>query len=74
MTKEKYKKLEFSFNYTEPLLAEVMERTLKDVSPERRQAIAQEMAWAIHPDNSKFKYSKIPHELFNFDEGGSDAE
>ena len=64
MTKKIYKQLEFSFNYTEPLLTEVMDRTLKDVSPERRQAIAQEMAWAIHPDNSKFKYSEIPHELF----------
>ena len=42
-----------------------MERTLKDVSPERREAIAQEMAWDIHPDNPKFK---------NFDEEASDAE
>lgn len=74
MTKKTYKQLEFSFHYYEPLLAEVMDKRLKDVSPERREAIAQEMAWAIHPDNSRFKYKEIPHELNNFDEGGSDAE
>ena len=40
--------------YKEPLLKEVIDRTLKDKTPEQRQKILQEYAWAEHPDNPKF--------------------
>ena len=54
--------------YKEPLLKEVIDRTLKDKTPEQRQEILQEYAWAEHPDNPKFdgEDSHAADILFNF--------
>jgi len=58
MTKENY------FIDREPLLREIIDRTLKDKSKEQREALSQEMAWAIHPDNPNFtKFVKYFEEV-----------
>ena len=55
------------FNLTEPLLREIIDRTLKDKSLREREDLSQEMAWAIHPDNPKFTkfvkyFEEVPYE------------
>ena len=59
--------IENYFIEREPLLREIIDRTLKDKSLREREDLSQEMAWAIHPDNPKFTkfvkyFEEVPYE------------